>query len=697
MEDLCSKVVHVFKDRVSKMILRYKLVNYTIQAIARIPMFVSGSRAEFIQGLKSDSDIIYESPTIRATTDTEQARNLQRDSKHLSDSLPSTKANPDYDAIVVMDTTGAHPGYTKVKLFDITRNQSETKVDVVSLCLDDTKFISSIKVSEYWKKQLAKGRIFPPQGMIKQFEAHGPAITFQYGGMEQIFNIDTLFSLKCDWPETANEWHTRYRQHNWPDQDTIAKVALMGCNLVPIGHAKAPKQQLEWRISFNKVERELIWSFNSTQYACIDIMKIFFHTKISKKFPDVFPSYFIKTTMLWMVEESPAEIWQPENLVQCLEELLKRTITCVERKEVKNYFIPSNNMMDTRSTSDLDLLLSELRNFENLAPTKWTEIIQIRTGDIAENDIYVHHVGFSGLCFARHIILCLLSTLDSDRFSRRLKHISEKLEHAIDQDISKHTCLILLKEIETIHKIHVFQIHLSSGTDTEYEKDDLQLSLTEQAEFTFCCGRLMLATLHLNQGRIKEAYDIADDVISGYDKTIIHYTFHNRDKDPKDEDYDEMYRSKTSTFHETLKRFIALDVVCLPMLIQYYPRAVQGVMEKAKNIVYINPLFYTHVVTLHCFIASGNLIRASEVADDLIAFVEKHSEKIRLTLDTPIYRITGECLNLVGRSQEASKYMEHSFTAGEPFQDRDRKRSRDEDVSGPDAANVNTTKVGRTN
>lgn len=280
MDDQCSKVVHLFEDKLPKMAKRYEIINYTIQVIAQLPLFLSGSKAEFIHGLESDTDLIYESQTIKATTGVEQASYLTNQRQVRPTST---------DAVVVMDTYGTHSGYTKVKLFDVNRYQSKMMIDVRSLCVDGTDYISSMKTSQYWKKQLTNGLIFPSQGMSQQFQPHGPCITFQHGGLERVNDIDTLFSLHCDWPEFANEWRTRHRNFNWPDEKTLAMAATLGGSLVPVGHAYSSEKELEWRISFNKMERQLVLSFNTAQYACIDIMKIFFNMRISPKFPDAFP------------------------------------------------------------------------------------------------------------------------------------------------------------------------------------------------------------------------------------------------------------------------------------------------------------------------------------------------------------------------------------------------------------------------
>ncbi|XP_069142075.1 uncharacterized protein [Argopecten irradians] len=629
LERLCTKSVSIFMEKVTKMIPRVKLRDFTMQCIGCVPMMYLGSQAECIHGLNSDTDIMYESQTIKVVQNLEQTRELGI-------------LTQDYDAVVVFDSEGVHQGYTKIKLFDIRRDQAYEEVDVPSLCIDG--YLSNNLVSIFWKDRLSRRDLFPSHGMKNGLYQHGPCITFKYTGTENRVDtdIDSVFTLPCLWPEQANDWFTRPRQHGWPDGKLQNKLKSLGCHLVPIGHTCSPQRHLEWRISFNKPERQLVWSFNGTQFACVDFMKIFFHVKISPKFPDLFPSYFIKTIMFWMVEESDQNIWKPQNLCSCLQGLLDRIISCVEKKELKNYFIPSNNMMDTKPAGRLDALLVELRKFQTLGQDKWKPVLKARIDEKNENDIYFYHVQINALSTVRHYIINLLSTTENKEFTRCIEHINSSMEYAIEQELSKELWALLQVEIGVIQKLHEhiqFETRSSSDlradingilTSAEMERetnDKFVAWMTGQKNVHLGFRCLHLATWYLSQEKYPEARREVDMFVPCYGDNVVHYTFHNRDKKPKDCDFDIKY--PRPSLEETLEKFVVFDVVCLPMLHALYPKSIQTMLEKMESVLFMNPLFYGKLIKFHCFKAEKYNKEAAELAQQLAASA-KHYQNNKL-------------------------------------------------------------------
>ncbi|KAL3859389.1 hypothetical protein ACJMK2_009612 [Sinanodonta woodiana] len=179
-------------------------------------------------------------------------------------------------------------------------------------------------------------------------EFHGPAFTSR-----KIVNLNALLKScdyvcalkKLSWPYTASEWITRHRKHNWPSQETISIVQQSGTLFVPVGHKLSPERHLEWRISLSYVEKILVWQFNSTQYKCYVVLKMINKYYINKKFGNnVLTSYHWKTCMFYMIETTPTVLWQPQNLLRCIEMCLIKMCTWIEECNCPNYFIPAENM-----------------------------------------------------------------------------------------------------------------------------------------------------------------------------------------------------------------------------------------------------------------------------------------------------------------------------------------------------------------
>ncbi|KAL3860630.1 hypothetical protein ACJMK2_010726 [Sinanodonta woodiana] len=172
---------------------------------------------------------------------------------------------------------------------------------------------------------------------------HGPANTKYY---RTGISTDLVFAYRAlTWPYMALEWITRNRNHNWPSRETIAVIQRSGIILVPVGQPISPERHLEWRISLSYGEKILVWQFSSSQYKCYVLLKMINKYLIKPKNGDnVMTSYHCKTCMFYLIESTPATLWQPQNLLICIELCLRKLRTWVEEGNCPNYFIPEENM-----------------------------------------------------------------------------------------------------------------------------------------------------------------------------------------------------------------------------------------------------------------------------------------------------------------------------------------------------------------
>lgn len=73
-------------------------------------------------------------------------------------------------------------------------------------------------------------------------------------------------------------------------------------------------------LSFNNAEQRLVFAFNHTQFLCYGLLKAVMKECIQKmkSYPEnTLCSYFIKTLMFWMIQDTETDLWQPENIVIC--------------------------------------------------------------------------------------------------------------------------------------------------------------------------------------------------------------------------------------------------------------------------------------------------------------------------------------------------------------------------------------------
>ncbi|KAL3859415.1 hypothetical protein ACJMK2_009638 [Sinanodonta woodiana] len=195
-------------------------------------------------------------------------------------------------------------------------------------------------------------------------ELHGPAVSPNDSHRTNILvkSMDLVNAYRShSWPCTASEWITRRREHNWPSQETISIIQQSGALLVPVGHKLSPEKHLEWRISLSYGEKMLIWQFNSTQYKCYVVLKMINNNFIKKRFGEnVSTSYHWKTCMLYMIETTPAVIWQPKHLLLCIEMCLMKMCNWIEECNCPNYFIQAENMFLDKMNGPVQRSLSNI-------------------------------------------------------------------------------------------------------------------------------------------------------------------------------------------------------------------------------------------------------------------------------------------------------------------------------------------------
>ncbi|XP_071126721.1 cyclic GMP-AMP synthase-like receptor 2 [Mytilus edulis] len=188
---------------------------------------------------------------------------------------------------------------------------------------------------------------------------HGPCISTTTESM------DGAWCLKCDkWISQAKQWIIR-PQTTWPPLDLISKLISCGVLYVPICYKGSSNEILQWRMFFSVAEKCLIFAFNHTQLLCYALLKIMIKEIVEKHedLKQLLCSYFVKTLMFWMLEESDPSIWRPDKIITCFIACLKRLIYCVEYSTLLHYFIPNNNLFYLRFDFDKrDKMISILKN-----------------------------------------------------------------------------------------------------------------------------------------------------------------------------------------------------------------------------------------------------------------------------------------------------------------------------------------------
>ena len=193
----------------------------------------------------------------------------------------------------------------------------------------------------------------------EMYRKEGPAIHMD--AVKNLSSSDTVVALACtDWPECAQEWLSRKRIHGWPSKELIEQCKSLGFIVVSACHPASDEKQFQWRISFSHQERLLVTQFNSVQLKCYILLKIIKKELIKQYIKeDTLTSYHLKTCMLYILENTPSELWVPENLVGCLIMCLRQIHLWIRDEKIPNYFIPGENMLDRITKPELRQTLAD--------------------------------------------------------------------------------------------------------------------------------------------------------------------------------------------------------------------------------------------------------------------------------------------------------------------------------------------------
>ncbi|XP_052102236.1 uncharacterized protein LOC127735875 [Mytilus californianus] len=236
---------------------------------------------------------------------------------------------------LVMDTLDTQPCFTRLRVFNEKAIPKSLKRIVEGNGLQ--KFLSNDIYKRHQLNLLSANS--PPLINI-----HGPCLS------DDKEDFDFAFCLKCDkWISHAQPWINRSRT-TWPSSELTSKILACGVLFVPIGYKGSINEDIEWRISFSVAEKMLIFSFNHTHLLVYSLLKIFLKDIVDKNgdFKGLLCSYFLKTLMFWMLEESEPSTWRPDNIIPCFMNCLYRLIYCIEYSTLLHYFIPENNLLYLR-------------------------------------------------------------------------------------------------------------------------------------------------------------------------------------------------------------------------------------------------------------------------------------------------------------------------------------------------------------
>ena len=163
-------------------------------------------------------------------------------------------------------------------------------------------------------------------------------------------HVDIVPSIKCDsWPHIAEDWKRRKRF--WPPKSLVNRIIQEGHHVV--GKASPGGDSYsEWRLSFSEAELTLAEHRTHIQKKIYYIFKTIFKENLGKS--DEISTYYLKTIMMWAMEQNPPEYWREDNIGQAVLGLLDDLYQALLTRTLSHYFIPQLNLLRHISWDILD-------------------------------------------------------------------------------------------------------------------------------------------------------------------------------------------------------------------------------------------------------------------------------------------------------------------------------------------------------
>lgn len=334
-----------------------------IFADANVKCFIMGSRMEGTTTPEAESD----TDIIECYSDMNVVQNYY--DININQSFLNARTFTDQNT---------HPGYVKLELC-LPNDQPQLRTKYIE-ALQSTPFGEHIRIDE-------QNRILLANSYARRTEncdqLSGPARTEQFKSKFYNKSVDRVFAFKSSsWPDQAKDWLEKANKKPWPTGDALGVIKQCGFFVTPTGHPFSPDSDLEWRLSLSLAEKGLIWSFNDTQFKCFVLLKLITKQIVNPVHDDCISTYHSKMCMFSVIEDSDSDLWKPHNLLRCLEKCLIRFKVWIEARNIPQYLIPSNNLLEHKVNENQRQDLHNL--YQTMLDSKFRFILQIRTDNIGE-------------------------------------------------------------------------------------------------------------------------------------------------------------------------------------------------------------------------------------------------------------------------------------------------------------------------
>ncbi|KAL3882945.1 hypothetical protein ACJMK2_029247 [Sinanodonta woodiana] len=498
---------------------------------------------------------------------------------------------------------------------------------------------------------------------LHNYIGRGPANTGKYGYMR----ADLVIGKRLhSWPDQASQWLSRNRLHDWPSHQTIDLIQGTGALLVPVGHKLSQDQNLEWRISFSFGEKMLVWLFNTTQYRCFILLKMINKCFIKPAVGDnVLSSYHCKTCIFYLIENTPTVMWQPDNLLLCVEMCLRLLYNWTESTICPNYFIPEENMFQCKVYGHVRGEL--LGVLSNLLRQEGRYLVGISCDNIGQELVGICQIPLMEFESQSNDVTQILATSVAVLFM----DLEQALMFDLKYDLSLKTYQLdryfpFHEPRRVIHAIF-WKFHCSS-IGSKLASKCLSLEIPDQhgldvahelllwgSSSDVASGKLKLAAFCLVQNNLDMSKDVLSDIHKTFNYKVTKLNVYSRFTL-------QAILSENLSTTQLISQYFALSVYYHPSEINCIPKALipeiicstrSNQRSGYKQCVRVEPKFYLHFLEFLCYHRTNNWSHKKAALDNMIYVIRYECHEFNNT----IMNLLAHCLAQEGRLTTAYRIL----------------------------------------
>ncbi|KAL3882926.1 hypothetical protein ACJMK2_029228 [Sinanodonta woodiana] len=367
---------------------------------------------------------------------------------------------------------------------------------------------------------------------------------------------------------------------------------------------------------------------------------------------DALSSYHCKTCLFYLIENTPTAIWQPDNLLLCVEMCLRLLYNWTESTICPNYFIPEENMFQCKVYGHVrGQLLSVL---SNLLRQEGRYLVAISCDNIGQELVRICQIPHMGLESQNHNSTQMLVTSVIFMFM----NIEIAAEFAVKYDLSceAHQLDRFFPAHEprwdiniTLHKLHCSSIgsNLASNSLSLEIPDQQSLDVAHElllwgSSSDVASGKLKLAAFYLVQDNLDMSKDVLSDIHKTFNykvtkiRVLSKYTL-------------QAILSENLSTAQLISQYFALSVFYHPSEINCIPKSLIPELFCSKPHMSFDPKFYLHFLEFLCYHRANNFSHKKAALDNMI-YVIRHE---RLEFKNTTLNLLAHCLTQEGRLTNA--------------------------------------------